>query len=105
MAGLYVKELMLSGDLARCLVVAPGSLVEQWQEELYDKFGLRFEVLNRSMIDESLEANVFRPAPAADRADGSAVPVRRAVGEARKVRGRSSSTATTRARPHACSWR
>lgn len=59
MAGLYVKELMLRGDLARCLVVAPGSLVDQWQEELFDKFGLRFEVLNRSMIDESLEANVF----------------------------------------------
>jgi superfamily II DNA or RNA helicase len=59
MAGLYVKELMLRGDLARCLVVAPGSLVEQWQEELYDKFGLRFEVLTRSMIEESLEANIF----------------------------------------------
>lgn len=37
MAGLYVKELMLRGDLARCLIVAPGSLVDQWQEELYDK--------------------------------------------------------------------
>ncbi|MBV9047675.1 MAG: DUF3883 domain-containing protein, partial [Solirubrobacterales bacterium] len=59
MAGLYVKELMLRGDLARCLVVAPGSLVEQWQEELYDKFGLRYEVLTRSMIDASLDANVF----------------------------------------------
>lgn len=59
MAGLYVKELMLRGDLARCLIVAPGSLVDQWQEELHDKFGLRFEVLNRSMIDESLEVNVF----------------------------------------------
>ena len=59
MAGLYIKELMLRGDLARCLVVAPGSLVDQWQEELYDKFGLRFEMLNRSMVDESLEANLF----------------------------------------------
>ncbi len=29
MAGLYIKELMLRGDLARCLIVAPGSLVEQ----------------------------------------------------------------------------
>ena len=36
MCGLYVKELLLRGDLARCLVVAPGSLVEQWQEELSD---------------------------------------------------------------------
>ncbi|MGH3926577.1 MAG: DEAD/DEAH box helicase, partial [Pseudonocardiaceae bacterium] len=59
MAGLYVKELMLRGDLACCLIVAPGSLVDQWQEELYDKFGLRFELLTRSMIDAALEANVF----------------------------------------------
>jgi SNF2 family DNA or RNA helicase len=41
MAGLYIKELLLRGDLAGCLVVAPGSLVEQWQEELLDRFNLR----------------------------------------------------------------
>lgn len=29
MAGLLIKELMIRGDLERCLVVAPGSLVEQ----------------------------------------------------------------------------
>ena len=34
MAGLYVKELMLRGDLQRMLIVAPGGLVEQWQDEL-----------------------------------------------------------------------
>lgn len=32
MAGLYAKELMLRGDLTRMLVIAPGGLVEQWQE-------------------------------------------------------------------------
>jgi hypothetical protein len=40
MAGLLIKELILRGDLQRCLVVAPGSLVEQWQEELDEKFGI-----------------------------------------------------------------
>ena len=35
MAGLYIRELMLRGDLDRCLIVAPGSLVEQWQDELW----------------------------------------------------------------------
>ena len=59
MAGLYIKELMLRGDLARCLIVAPGSLVEQWQEELFEKFGLRFELLTRTMIDATLDANIF----------------------------------------------
>jgi hypothetical protein len=39
MAGLYIKELALRGDLARCLIVAPGGLVEQWQDELHEKLG------------------------------------------------------------------
>jgi superfamily II DNA or RNA helicase len=63
MAGLYIKELMLRGDLARCLIVAPGSLVEQWQEELLDKFGLRFELLTRSFIDATIGENVFDRLP------------------------------------------
>jgi superfamily II DNA or RNA helicase len=63
MCGLYVKELILRGDLARCLVVAPGSLVDQWMDELYDKFGLRFEILTRGMIDASLDGNPFEEHP------------------------------------------
>ena len=59
MAGLYIKELLLRGDLARCLVVAPGSLVEQWQEELAEKFNLRFELLTRSLADATVEGSVF----------------------------------------------
>src|SRR3990172_257935 len=35
MAGLYIKELIVRGDLERCLIVCPGSLVEQWQDELW----------------------------------------------------------------------
>ena len=35
MAGLLMKELIARGDLERCLVVCPGSLAEQWQDELY----------------------------------------------------------------------
>jgi len=63
MCGLYIKELMLRGDLARCLIVAPGSLVEQWQDELFEKFGLRFELLTRSMIDSAVNGNVFEQHP------------------------------------------
>ena len=43
MAGLYIKELLLRSDVARCLVVVPGGLVTQWQDELAEKFGLEFE--------------------------------------------------------------
>jgi len=59
MAGLYIKELMLRGDLARCLIVAPGSLVEQWQDELSEKFGLPFELLSREATRLSVTGNPF----------------------------------------------
>jgi superfamily II DNA or RNA helicase len=57
MAGLYIKELALRGDLARCLVVAPGGLVAQWQDELAEKFGLAFDILTRDAIEASQTAN------------------------------------------------
>ncbi len=50
MAGLLMKELHLRGDLDRCLVVAPGGLVEQWQDELMEKFGLKFPILSADDI-------------------------------------------------------
>ncbi|HVB22826.1 MAG TPA: helicase-related protein [Ktedonobacteraceae bacterium] len=46
MAGLLVRELLMRADTKRVLVVAPGSLVEQWQDELWEKFGLRFEIFS-----------------------------------------------------------
>ena len=45
MAGLLIKELLIRGDLDRCLIVAPGNLVEQWQDELAEKFGLALRYL------------------------------------------------------------
>ncbi|MCB1255846.1 MAG: DEAD/DEAH box helicase family protein [Microthrixaceae bacterium] len=59
MAGLFIKELILREDVHRCLVVAPGGLVEQWQDELFFKFGLRFEILTTERVDASLTSNVF----------------------------------------------
>ncbi len=60
MAGLYIKELMLRGDLERCLIVAPGGLVEQWQDELRDKFALNFELLTKEMVNADPDGNPFR---------------------------------------------
>ncbi|MFU8818003.1 MAG: DEAD/DEAH box helicase, partial [Pseudomonadales bacterium] len=59
MAGLLIKELIARSDLERCLVVAPGSLVEQWQDELGDKFSLEFDILTRDMIETSRSGNAF----------------------------------------------
>lgn len=59
MAGLLIKELMLRGDLQRCLIVCPGNLVEQWQDELHEKFGLDFDIVSRDTFQTSLSGNPF----------------------------------------------
>jgi len=59
MAGLLTKELLIRGDLERCLIVAPGGLVEQWQEEMQEKFGLHFEIMTRDQIEASVTGNPF----------------------------------------------
>jgi len=63
MAGLYLKELILRSDCERAVVVAPGGLVEQWREELAQKFDLRFEVFGRYMVDDAQGRNVFAEHP------------------------------------------
>ena len=59
MAGLLIKELMIRGDVERCLVVAPGALVEQWQDELHEKFGLPFDILTSDRMEAARTANPF----------------------------------------------
>jgi hypothetical protein len=54
MAGLLIKELLIRGDLERCLIVAPGSLVE-----LRDKFDLRFDILTRDQLEAAASENSF----------------------------------------------
>lgn len=63
MAGLYIKELLLRDDVHQCLIVAPGGLVEQWQDELFFKFGLRFDLLTNQLIDANVNLNVFETNP------------------------------------------
>ena len=59
MAGLLMKELIARGDLQRCLVVCPGSLVEQWQDELYRRFHLSFEILTNDKLEAARTGNWF----------------------------------------------
>lgn len=59
MTGLLVKEMMARGDLRRCLIVAPGNLVEQWQDELYRKFDLNFTILTSEALESSASGNAF----------------------------------------------
>ena len=59
MAGLLMRELIARGDLARCLVVVPGSLTEQWQDELYRRFGLPFDILTNDKLESARTGNYF----------------------------------------------
>lgn len=59
MAGLLIKELIARGDLQRCLIVCPGSLAEQWQDELFRRFHLPFEILTNDKLEASRTGNWF----------------------------------------------
>ena len=59
MAGLLIKELIARGDLKRCLIVCPGSLVEQWQDELSRKFQLPFDIVTNDKLEAARTGNWF----------------------------------------------
>jgi len=59
MAGLLIKELVARGDLQRCLIVCPGSLAEQWQDELYQRFHLPFDILTNDKLEAARTGNWF----------------------------------------------
>src|SRR5690606_4941131 len=59
MAGLLIRELVVRGDVRRCLICAPGSLTEQWQDELWAKFQLDFTIMSREMVETARSGNPF----------------------------------------------
>jgi SNF2 family DNA or RNA helicase len=59
MAGLLIKELIARGDLKRCLIICPGSLAEQWQDELSRRFHLPFEILTNDKLEAARTGNWF----------------------------------------------
>lgn len=54
-AGLVLQEFILRHRVANCLIICPASLVEKWQIEMRDRFGLAFKV-----IDTAYEREVRR---------------------------------------------
>jgi len=59
MAGLYIRELIMRADARRIVIVAPGSLVDQWREEMFEKFGLEFRVFTRDLEAATPSGNPF----------------------------------------------
>ena len=74
MTGLLMKELIVRGALQRCLVVCPGSLAEQWQDELYQRFHLNFEIFTNDKAAAARTGNWFLESKAQEHAVTHVVP-------------------------------
>ncbi len=59
MAGLLIKELIVRGDVKRCLICVPGGLAPQWQDELWFKFQLHFDIITRETTESAVSGNPF----------------------------------------------
>src|SRR5437588_11875886 len=51
-AGLVVQEMILRHRVRSVLIVCPSSLQVQWQEEMRDKFGLEFRIVDSETISQ-----------------------------------------------------
>jgi len=60
MAGLLFKELKLRGVVDRALVVCPAPLTIQWQDELFDRFDERFEIVSSQQVKWQLGGNPWQ---------------------------------------------
>ena len=64
-AGLILTELLLRRRIRRVLVLTPASLRSQWRDELWEKFALRFEIVDRQATEGlrkqlGMDANPWR---------------------------------------------
>ena len=67
-AGLVIEEMLLRHRARRVLVVCPASLTLKWRDEMRDKFGLGFTVLDAAALKElrrshGLQSNPFSVYP------------------------------------------
>jgi SNF2 family DNA or RNA helicase len=46
--------------LQRCLIVCLGSLAEQWQDELWSRFHIPFEILTNDKLEAARTGNWFQ---------------------------------------------
>ena len=60
-AGLIVRELLLRRRIETIVVAAQASMLLQWQDELSQKFGLAFTIVDREHLLEIDERAASRP--------------------------------------------
>lgn len=59
MSGMLIRELVARQAAERILILVPPLVLKQWQEELKEKFGEDFTIINRSLLNSSSEINPF----------------------------------------------
>jgi SNF2 family DNA or RNA helicase len=59
MAGLIIKELKLRNLVKRILIVVPGHLKDQWRRELKDRFDESFVIVDRGLLKDHYNENVW----------------------------------------------
>ena len=71
-AGLILTELLLRRRIQRVLILTPASLRSQWQEEMWTKFAMDFDLIDRSETHAlrkrlGMDANPWRSSAASSR--------------------------------------
>ena len=67
-AGLVIQELLLRHRARSVMIICPASLQHKWQDEMLDKFGLDFKIVNTDYIrqlrrDRGIHANPWTSFP------------------------------------------
>jgi ERCC4-related helicase len=62
-AGLIIRELLLRRRIETIIVAAPASMLLQWQDELAQKFGLDFTIVDRDHLLETRRTRGFSANP------------------------------------------
>jgi superfamily II DNA or RNA helicase len=62
-AGLALRRLWLAGQVKRALILAPANVCRQWQDELFEKFGMWVPRLDKQRIHGAHPADVHAIAP------------------------------------------
>ena len=63
MSGLLMKELRLRGITERVLILCPAPLTIQWEDELSQKFGEKFELMTSERVRGTLSSNPWHEHP------------------------------------------
>ena len=62
-AGLVIQEMILRHRARTALIICPAPLQQKWKDEMWDKFGLKFEIINTAYIKDLRRSRGIRANP------------------------------------------